>query len=81
MFGKSVSGVLKLLRLVDVLLVEASLIRRWPIQRGHGCVIEAQINCQLSAMVREVAEHGIRNHHVPRILASHLAAHGEFPGR
>jgi hypothetical protein len=48
--------------------------------RGHRRFVEPQVNGQLSARVREVAEHSIRNHDMARILAGEVAAHHEFQG-
>jgi hypothetical protein len=62
------------------LLGDPPPVRRRSIQSGHRRFVEPQINGQLSAMVREVAEHSVRNHDMPQILVSYVAAHHKFPG-
>ena len=62
-------------------LVEASFIRRRPVKSRDRRLIQSQVDGQLSAMVREMAEYRIGDHHVPRILVYHMAAHHELPGR
>src|ERR1700726_3965485 len=62
-------------------LVEASFLGRRPVKSRDRPVIESQVDGQLSAMVREMAENRLGDHHVAWIFASHIAPNHELPRR
>src|SRR5947199_1879330 len=57
---------------------EPLLIRRRPVERGDGDVVEPQVDGELAAVMREMIEGAVADGHVPRLLGDDVAA-GEHP--
>jgi hypothetical protein len=57
---------------------EPSLVRRRPVERGDGDVVEPQVDGELPPVVGEMVEGAVADRDVPRLLGDHVAA-GEHP--
>src|SRR5258707_879259 len=57
------------------------LIRRRPVKRRNGNVVEAQVDGELAPVMGEMIEGAVADRDVSRLLGDDVAAGEHFPGR